>query len=91
MKPACLLACTAPACRKTCRLTGLAVGQCGQVISVAGDPDVRRRLLEMGFCNGTTVEVIRRAPMGDPIEFRLRGYHLSLRGDQAGQVLISAE
>ena len=34
----------------------------------------------MGFCNGAKVEVVRRAPLGDPIEFRLRGYHLSLRG-----------
>ena len=88
MKPACLLTCQEPTCKKACRLSGLAVGQCGQVISVAGDPDVRRRLLEMGFCNGATVEVIRRAPLGDPIEFRLRGYHLSLRGDQASFVQV---
>jgi Fe2+ transport system protein FeoA len=43
----------------------------------------------MGFCKGTAVEVIRRAPLGDPIEFRVRGYHLSLRADQAQHVLIS--
>jgi Fe2+ transport system protein FeoA len=53
-----------------------------------GDPQVRRRLLEMGFCNGASVEVIRRAPLGDPIEFRLRGYHLSLRDEQAKYVQI---
>ena len=90
MRPACLLACDSPSCQKTCQLSRLAVGECGQVLSVAGDPDVRRRLLEMGFCNGATVEVIRRAPLGDPIEFRLRGYHLSLRGDQASHVTIAA-
>jgi Fe2+ transport system protein FeoA len=56
---------------------------------VGGDPQLRRRLLEMGFCNGVAVEVVRRAPLGDPIEFRLRGYHLSLRADQAQHVLIS--
>ncbi len=75
-------------CPKTCPLSKLNVGCQGQVISVAGEPDVRRRLLEMGFCNGATVEVIRRAPMGDPIEFRLRGYHLSLRHEQANCVTI---
>lgn len=72
----------------TCALNNLGVGSCGRVASVAGDPDVRRRLLEMGFCNGATVEVVRRAPMGDPIEFRLRGYCLSLRDEQARFVQI---
>ena len=58
------------------------------VVSVGGEPDLRRRLLEMGFCNGAAVEVVRRAPLGDPIEFRLRGYHLSLREEQAKNVLV---
>lgn len=87
-------ACDSPLCRassvRTCRLNKLGVGCQGQVLSVSGDPDVRRRLLEMGFCNGTKVEVIRRAPLGDPIEFRLRGYHLSLRSDQASHVTIQS-
>lgn len=69
-------------------LNSLGVGERGNVLEVHGEPDVRRRLLEMGFCNGASVEVIRRAPFGDPIEFRLRGYHLSLRDDQARHVKI---
>ncbi len=73
---------------QTCPLNKLGVGCCGHVSAVGGDSEVRRRLLEMGFCNGAKVEVIRRAPLGDPIEFRLRGYHLSLRGDQARHVQI---
>jgi ferrous iron transport protein A len=43
----------------------------------------------MGFCNGTAVDVVRRAPLGDPIEFRLRGYHLSLREDQARLIAVA--
>ena len=78
-------------CDKTCPLSKLGVGCQAQVISVTGDHDIRRRLLEMGFCNGATVEVVRRAPMGDPIEFKLRGYHLSLRSDQAANVRVNAE
>ena len=74
---------------QTCNLNQLGIGCAGSVVSVGGDPDVRRRLLEMGFCNGATVEVIRRAPLGDPIEFRLRGYHLSLRDEQARHVTIT--
>lgn len=74
---------------ETCGLDRLEVGRSGVVVGVGGEPEVRRRLLEMGFCNGASVEVIRRAPLGDPIEFRLRGYHLSLREDQARFVRIA--
>jgi Fe2+ transport system protein FeoA len=71
-------------------LNTLGIGCRGCVIAVGGEPEIRRRLLEMGFTNGAQVEVVRRAPLGDPIEFRLRGYHLSLRDEQAKHVMISA-
>lgn len=74
---------------ESCSLNKLGVGCRGCVVAVGGDSELRRRLLEMGFCNGAQVEVIRRAPLGDPIEFRLRGYHLSLRNEQARHVTIS--
>jgi ferrous iron transport protein A len=72
-----------------CGLNKLSIGCSGCVVSVGGDPEIRRRLLEMGFCNGASVEVIRRAPLGDPIEFRLRGYSLSLREEQARHVTVA--
>jgi Fe2+ transport system protein FeoA len=72
-----------------CCLSEMEVGCRGCVVHVGGeDPELRRRLLEMGFCNGACVEIVRRAPLGDPIEFRLRGYHLSLRDEQAKHVVI---
>ena len=74
---------------ETCALNRLGIGCRGSVVAVGGDTEVRRRLLEMGFCNGASVEVIRRAPLGDPIEFRLRGYCLSLRDEQAQYVQIA--
>lgn len=74
---------------ETCSLNTLGIGCRGSVVMVGGDPEIRRRLLEMGFCNGAAVEVIRRAPLGDPIEFRLRGYCLSLRDEQARHIRIS--
>ncbi len=73
---------------KTCALNAMGVGCRGMVVGVEGDADLRRRLLEMGFCNGACVEVVRRAPLGDPIEFYLRGYYLSLRDEQARNVKI---
>jgi Fe2+ transport system protein FeoA len=88
--------CGLPICNHTgtvesCGLNQLGVGCQGCVVSVGGDVEVRRRLLEMGFCNGAKVEVVRRAPLGDPIEFRLRGYHLSLRDEQAQHVAVTRE
>lgn len=73
-----------------CSLSRLGIGRCGYVVSIEpnADRDLKRRLLEMGFCNGVSVECVRRAPLGDPIEFKLRGYNLSLRGDQARYVKI---
>lgn len=71
---------------ETCTLDSLQVGSQSQVISVSGDKELRRRLLEMGFCNGATVEVIRKAPLGDPVEYKIRGYRLSLRHEQAKHV-----
>jgi ferrous iron transport protein A len=86
--------CNNPSCEhvgsaETCPLNQLGVGGCGNVVGVSGDTEVRRRLLEMGFCNGAEVEVVRRAPLGDPTEFRLRGYSLSLRDEQAKFVEIA--
>jgi Fe2+ transport system protein FeoA len=71
-----------------CLLNQLNIGCRGCVVSVGGDPEIKRRLLEMGFCAGTCVEVVRRAPLSDPTEFRLRGYFLSLREEQARHVVV---
>lgn len=69
-------------------LDRLAPGQHGRVQAVGGTPAVRRRLLEMGIGHGVEIEVLRRAPLGDPIELGLRGYLLSLRSDQAALIAV---
>jgi len=61
-----------------------------RILAVTGELPVRRRLLEMGLCPGITLDVLRRAPLGDPLEVRVRGYLLSLRRDQAAQVSVAA-
>jgi ferrous iron transport protein A len=63
-------------------------GRC-VVVAVTGEMGVRRRLLEMGLCPGVEIEVVRHAPLGDPIEYLVRGYHLSLRAGQAAQVVVA--
>ncbi len=72
-------------------LSDLPLGTGARVDSVSGAEDLRRRLLEMGFCNRAVVTAIRRAPLGDPTEFSVRGYFVSLRRDEAGCVLVVAE
>ena len=47
-----------------------------------------RRLMEMGLTRGAAFEVVRYAPMGDPIEIRVRGYHLSLRKSEAALITV---
>jgi len=70
-------------------LSALGIGSAGRVLCVAGERECCRRLLEMGFCGGAVVEVIRRAAFGGPIEFRLRGYQLCLRDDQAQCITVA--
>ena len=60
-------------------LDKLPTGTSAVVHQVGCDRAVARRLMEMGLLPGTTIETVRRAPLGDPLEIRLRGYLLSLR------------
>jgi ferrous iron transport protein A len=69
-------------------LAELAPGDRGRVVSVAGDVDAARRLMDLGLIRGTTVEVIRRAPLGDPMEVKLRGFMLTLRRAEAEHITV---
>lgn len=69
-------------------LTQLPPGAKAVVTAIQIPPAHRARLLEMGLLVGTTVEVVRFAPLGDPVEIRVRGYNLSLRRHEADQVLV---
>jgi len=69
-------------------LTSLTVGTSAQVVAMDLPASDRPRLMEMGLLVGTTVELVRFAPMGDPVEIKVRGYHLSLRRNEAEQILV---
>ena len=70
------------------QLSDLKPGEAGTVRKVEGDKVVRRRMLDMGLVNGAEVQVKRVAPLGDPIEFEVRGYSLSLRKSEAQAVQV---
>ena len=70
------------------KLAELKPGEKGKVAAVAGEKDAARRLMDLGLIRGTTVEVVRTAPLGDPIEVRLRGFMLSLRRAEAEHITV---
>ncbi|MBW1677053.1 MAG: ferrous iron transport protein A [Deltaproteobacteria bacterium] len=69
-------------------LSELKEGQTATVVRVGGDGPFRRRLLEMGFLRGTEVYIEKYAPLRDPIELILKGYHVSLRVDEAARIEV---
>jgi DtxR family Mn-dependent transcriptional regulator len=69
-------------------LSLLEPGEKGRVVKVGGEGPIRKKIVEMGLVPGTTIEVEKLAPLGDPVEFKVKGYHLSLRKEEAARVLI---
>ena len=69
-------------------LDTLGDGQIARIRDVVGDDAIAVRLMEMGLIEGEIIEFIGRAPLGDPVEFLVRGYRLSLRSEEARRVLI---
>ena len=72
-------------------LTALPVGTAATVAEIKVSPEHRGRLLEMGLLVGTSIELVRFAPLGDPVEIKLRGYHLMLRKHEAEQIWVRSE
>jgi ferrous iron transport protein A len=69
-------------------LARLAVGESGRITAVGSVGPMRRRLMDMGVLPGAEVRVEKVAPLGDPIEVRIRSYHLSLRKKEAEGVAV---
>ncbi len=70
-------------------LRDVAVGQSATVRRLVGEGAVKRRIMDMGITKGTEVFVRKVAPLGDPIEVTVRGFELSLRKDEAENVLVA--
>ena len=69
-------------------LSELQPGDKGRVVKIGGLPRFRRRVMEMGVTLGEEIVINREAPLGDPIEFTVKGYHLSLRKKDAAHILV---
>jgi len=69
-------------------LTSLAAGSSAIVTEIKIPVETRSRLMEMGLLIGSPVELVRFAPLGDPVEIKVRGYHLTLRKHEAEQIWV---
>ncbi len=63
-------------------------GQSGKVISIGESGPLKRRIMDMGIKPGVEVKVVKMAPLGDPVEIRIRGYELSLRREEAARIEV---
>lgn len=73
------------------RLSELRTGEKGVIVKVLGHGGFRKRIVEMGFIKGKTIEVILNAPLKDPIKYRLLGYEISLRRQEADMIEVVSE
>ncbi len=69
-------------------LSAMAAGTRGRVAEIRLPGPDKSRLMEMGLLVGTPVELVRFAPLGDPVEIKVRGYHLTLRKHEADLILV---
>jgi ferrous iron transport protein A len=69
-------------------LTSVALGASAIVVEIKLPPENRPRLMEMGLLVGTKIELVRFAPLGDPVEIKVRGYNLTLRRSEAEQIFV---
>jgi len=74
--------------RAAVTLDRLPVGASARVAAVGGSGPVARRLMEMGVVPGAPVRVVKFAPLGDPLEVRVRNYHLALRRSEAETITV---
>lgn len=73
------------------QLSALKEGSRAVIVRIAGNNVLRRRLLEMGLTKGTGVYVEKYAPLRDPMELIVKGYHVSLRVEEAAQITVEPE
>ena len=73
------------------KLSELKTGESGVIVKVLGHGGFRKRIIEMGFVRGKTVEVLLNAPLQDPVKYKLMGYEVSLRHDEAAMIDVVSE
>lgn len=70
------------------QLSNIKIGQKATVLKVNGEGALKRRIMDMGVTKGTEVFITKTAPLGDPLEINVRGYHLTIRKNDAKTILV---
>lgn len=73
------------------KLSELKTGEIGVIVKVSGHGGFRKRIIEMGFIKGKTVEVLLNAPLQDPVKYKIMGYEVSLRHSEADQIEVLSD
>ncbi len=73
------------------RLDELGQGEFAVIVEIIGDDVVASRLMEMGLIEEESISMVGRAPMGDPTEYAVRGYRISLRKSESNRVVVRKE
>ena len=73
-----------------CSLNHLPIGQKGRVLSLVSNGKERRRMLDLGLVQGTTIEALQKSPSGDPVAYFIRGAVIALRQEDAQKVMIES-
>jgi len=73
---------------EVCTAAHLSPGQKASIVKIEGRGYLRKRLLDMGVVAGVVIQMVRRAPLGDPIAVKVKGYHLSLRRSEASYIIV---
>ena len=71
-------------------LSELKIRDKGKIKGISGEGILKRKLLDMGVVPGSFVEIIKLAPLGDPINVKIKGYHLSLRKEEGNFITVEA-
>jgi Fe2+ transport system protein FeoA len=73
------------------KISDLKPGNKGRIKKIEGGGPLRRKLLDMGIIPGSPFEIIKLAPLGDPVDVKIKRYHLSLRKAEAATILVEVE
>jgi len=72
----------------TLKLTDLLPGQSGRILKILGQSPFKKRLMEMGLIKGQTIQKVKLAPLADPAEYIIQNTHVSLRAEEAQDIII---
>lgn len=72
-------------------LRQMKIGESGKIIEVNGQGDVKRRMIDLGITPGVYILLKKYAPLGDPMEVRVRGYNVALRKSEAENIVVEVE